>query len=471
MRRVVIVGGGIAGLAAAHKLSAAAERLDVRVIEGSERLGGNLHTVRHNGFVIDTGPDSWVAAKPHAAELARAVGLGDELIGTRADTRRVYIVRDRKLFPMPEGLILGVPTEVRPLLESELLGWDAKLRAGLDLVVPARRWEEDDEDESIASFVTRRLGPEIAERIASPLLGGIFAGDPEELSVRACAPQLVQAEREHGSLVRAMRALRERRRAAAGAGGEPSAFLSLKRGVGDLVVHVARKLRDVEVSTSLPAERVARLPVGDPRGRWVVETKSGPLYAHDVVLTVPTNVVGPLVRDFDPEMARMCAGLEYSSVATIFLAYRRFDVRHPLDAVGFLVPRGEGRPILAGSFVSSKWDHRAPTGQVLIRAFVGGRGREEMVERDDDELVRVARGELRDLIGIDRPPVFTKVFRFWRSSPQPKLGHLPRVRRLLDRAAEHPGLYLGGNGYLGTGIPDAIRQGQDIAARIAPLRR
>lgn len=468
MKRVVIIGGGITGLATAHALERGAERTEVRILEAAPSLGGNIQTVYHNGFTIDAGPDSWVTAKPHATKLAREVGLGDELIGTRDDTRRVYIVRGRKLYPMPEGLILGVPTAMRPLLESELLGWDAKLRAGLDLVVPARRWDREGDDESIGAFVSRRLGADVAERLAGPLLGGIFAGDPDALSVRACVPQLVEAEREHGSLVVAMRALREKRRALAAAGKtEASAFTSLARGVGDLVVNVAHRLRDADVSTSHPVRKIDRLPPGDPRGRWVVEAKSGAIHADDVVLAVPGRVAGPLVRDLDPELAAMCSAITFASTATVFLAYRRFDVRHPLDAAGFLVPRSENRPVLACTFVSSKWDHRAPSGQVLLRVFIGGAGNEALLDDDDDALVRIAKRQLFDLLEIERPPTFTRVFRFDRSSPQPHVGHLVRMRQLLERADGHAGLHIGGNGYVGTGIPDAIRQGERIAARIS----
>jgi protoporphyrinogen/coproporphyrinogen III oxidase len=469
-KRVVIVGGGITGLATAHALEKATERCEVRILEGDAQLGGNLQTIRHNGFIIDAGPDSWVAAKPHATRLAKAVGLGDELIGTRPDTRRVYIVWQRKLHPMPEGLILGVPTEIRPLVDSELLGWDAKMRAGLDLVVPPRRWKDDD-DESISSFVSRRLGADVMERIAGPLLGGIFAGDPDALSVRACVPQLVEAEREHGSLVVAMRALKEKRKEQAG-GGDASAFVSLKRGVGDLVLNVAHKLRDAEVFTRRAATKVERLPDGDSRGVWAVDTsEGGPLFADEVALTVPAHIAGKLITDVDSELAEMCNEVTYASTATIFLAYRKFDVRHPLDSFGFLVPRAENRPILACTFVSSKWDHRAPAGQILMRIFVGGAGpNESMVDRDDGDLVRIARGQLFDLLGIDRAPMWSKIFRFKNSSPQPYVGHLTRMRRLLERTASHRGLHMGGNGYIGTGIPDAVRQGEEIAARISPLR-
>lgn len=470
MKRVVIVGGGITGLAVAHALEKAEERCEVRIVEASSHLGGNLVTVRHNGFIIDAGPDSWIAAKPHATRLAKNVGLGDELIGTRPDTRRVYIAWQRKLYPMPEGLVLGVPTQIMPLVESELLGWDAKLRAGLDLIVPPRRWEND-EDESIGSFVTRRLGVDVAERIAGPLLGGIFAGDPESLSVRACVPQLVEAERQYGSLVLAMRALKKKRREQASSGeAEASAFVSLKRGVGDLVLNVAHKLRDAEVFTRRSVRCIEQLPEGDERGPWAVETSDGPLFADEVVLCVPARVVSPIVRDLDPVLSEMCDGIAYTSAATVFLAYRKFDVRHPLDAVGFLVPRAENRPILACTFVSSKWDHRAPAGQILLRVFVGGAKNEAILERDDDDLVRLAQEQVLDLLGIDREPMFAKVFRFNRSSPQPHVGHIPRVRRLLARAATHRGLHIGGNGYLGTGIPDSVRQGEEIAARISPPR-
>jgi protoporphyrinogen/coproporphyrinogen III oxidase len=468
MKRVVIVGGGITGLAAAHALEKAGSPHEVRVLEAADHLGGNLVTVRHNGFIIDSGPDSWVRTKPHATRLAQELGLGDELIGTRPDTRKVYIVWQKRLYPMPEGLVLGVPTEWRPFAATELLGLDAKLRALLEPLVPKKQLEGT-VDESIGAFVSRRLGSDIAERIAGPLLGGIFAGDPDSLSVRACVPQLVEAEAEHGSLVLAMRALREKRRAQAQAGeAESSMFLSLKRGMGDLVVNVAHRLKDAAVSTSTPAERVVRLPANDPRGRWVVETARGEaLYADDVALTLPGHAASRLVRDVDAGLSGMLADMAYVSTATVFLAYRKFDVRHPLDAVGFLVPRAENRPILACTFVSSKWDHRAPSGQVLLRVFMGGAGNEHVLERDDDALVATAREQLLDLLGIDRAPAFSRVFRFRRASPQPQVGHLARMEALFRRIGEHPGLHVGGNGYVGTGIPDAIKQGEEIAARIS----
>lgn len=471
MKRVVIVGGGITGLATAHALEKAPEPYDVKIVEAAPRLGGNLVTYNYSGFTIDGGPDSWVASKPHATRLAKAVGLGDELIGTRPDTRKVYIVWKKKLHAMPEGLVLGIPTEWRPFAETELFALDTKLRALLEPLVPKRIFHGD-EDESIASFVARRLGSDICDRIAGPLLGGIFAGDPESLSVRACIPQLVEAEAKYGSLVRAMRALRaSRKEQAAGTGQyEASAFLSLKRGIGDLVTYVAHRLRDAEISTGRAAKKVNRLEDGDPRGRWAVETSAGTLFADHVALTLPAHASSRMVQELDPTLSGMLGQVGYVSTATVFLAYRKYDVRHPLDAVGFLVPKSENRPILACTFVSSKWDHRAPSGQALMRVFIGGAGGEHHLARDDEGLARMAREQLHDLIGIERAPVFTKVFRFDKASPQPTVGHLRRMREVLERVATWPGLYVGGNGFIGTGIPDSIKQGEEIAARIAGTR-
>ncbi|MBX3189718.1 MAG: protoporphyrinogen oxidase [Labilithrix sp.] len=466
MKRVVIVGGGITGLATAHALEKSREPCQVRIIEAGPGLGGNIVTIRHNGFTIDGGPDSWVATKPHATRLAKAVGLGDELIGTRPDSRKVYIVWQRRLHPMPEGLVLGIPTEWRPFAQTELFGLDTKLRALLEPLVPKKTFSGDD-DETIASFVSRRLGSDIAERIAGPLLGGIFAGDPESLSVRACVPQLVEAEAKHGSLVMAMRELRRaRQEAGARSDAAASTFLSVKRGLGDFVTTVAHRLRDAEIMTGRAATRVVRLD-DDPRGRWAIETPTETLYADHVALTVPARAASRLVADLDPSLSAKLAEVAYVSTATVFLAYRTYDVRHPLDAAGFLVPRAENRPILACTFVSSKWDHRAPSGQALLRVFFGGAAGEHWLARDDDALTRLAREQLSDLLGIERPPVFSRVFRFDRASPQPTVGHLARMRRILANVDAHPGLHVGGNGYVGTGIPDAIRQGEEIAERIA----
>jgi protoporphyrinogen/coproporphyrinogen III oxidase len=470
MKRVVIVGGGITGLSTAHALEKASEPYDVKIVEAAPRLGGIITTFSYSGFTIDGGPDSWPADKPQATRLAKEVGLGDELIGTRPDTRKVYVVRDKSLHPIPEGLELGVPSSLRPFADTALFGLDTKLRALLEPLVPKKVFAGD-EDESIAAFVARRLGSEFYELVAAPLFRAMFAGDPASLSARACVPQLVEAEARSGSLLRAIRALGAAQRERRGPGSsEASAQLSLTRGVGDLVTYVAHRLRDAEISTSRAAKALSLLPPGDRRGTWAIETTTGPLFADHVALTVPANVASRLLGDLDPALSTMLGAVGYTSTASVFLAYRSYDVRHPLDAVGFVVPSGEGRPVLGCTFVSSKWDNRAPSGQALMRVLLGGAGAEHYLTRDDEGLARLARAQLRDVIGIERAPVLTKVFRFDRACPQPAVGHLGRTRRIMERVATWPGLYVGGNGFIGTDIPDSIKQGEEIAARIEGSR-
>ncbi len=464
MKRVVIVGGGLTGLTVAHALEKAKAPCAVQLVEAAPHLGGTLQTLRYNGFILDAGLDSWDASVPEATRLAREMGLGDELIGRRPEAERMYIAWQRQLHPIPERLL---PEDLGPFVQTELLGWDAKLRAGLDRVIPPRRWGDGEEDESVETFVSRRLGADVAERITGPRIRARFGGDPAALSVRACAPALVRAEEEHGSLLAAIRAAKEGRNARVtiteGVGADT---LSLERGLGDLVVNVAHKLRDAEVLTSRRALAVARLPADDPRGRWIVETSGGPLHADDVVLAVPAWVTADLVAD--EALADLCRAIAYTSVVHVFLAYRKYDVRHPLDAAGVIVPRPENRPILACAFVSSEWDHRAPAGQVLLRAVLGGTDDEGAVERSDEELVAGARAQIRDLLGIDRPPSFAKVFRFARNVLQPRVGHHARMARIRARAAAFPGLHVDTPETLG--VSAAVREGEAIAARITPLR-
>ncbi len=480
MRRVVVVGGGIAGLAVAHALGRSTARAaashgsdgndrsaesacEVRLLEASDRLGGNIWTTHVDGFVIDAGPDSWLAAKGAAADLTREVGLEGDLIGTRPETRSVHIVWRGRLHAMPEGLVMGIPTRWRPFLDTNLLSLDGKLRAGLDWLIPKKVYAAD-EDESVAAMVTRRLGPEISERIVSPLLGGIFAGDANALSARVCIPQLVEAEQKYGSLLVAMREVGRQRRAQPGGG---STFLSLREGLGQLVDRLAENLYGARVTFGARVRGLAMLGAGDVRGRWTVPMSEGEiLFADDVVLAAPAFASANIVRSVDADVAGALDRLPFTSTATVFLAYREDDVPHALNSVGFLVPRAEGRPILACTFVSSKWEGRAPKGYALWRVFVGGAGNESRLGCDDSVLERLAREQLAQLMGVTQPPCFAKVFRFMNASPQPPPGHAANMDRMFRRLDRYPGLYIAGNGLSGTGIPVAIAQGQAIAERI-----
>ncbi len=466
-RRVVIVGGGITGLATAHALvnGPRAAELDVVVIEGGATLGGSIRTVRRDGYTIDGGPDSWVASKPQATALAKALGLGDALMPTIEATRRVYIAWKGGLHPLPEGLVLAVPTQVMPMLKTPIFSWRGKMRMGLEPLVPVRHFEGDD-DESIGDFVTRRLGSEMTERLAAPLLGGIFAGDATKISIRATFPQFVAMEEKYGSLVLASRAAKKANGASNGK-VPPSAFTSLRGGMGSLIDGLARAIGESRIRTSTKVTSIAALDGGDVRGRYRVDLEGAePIFADDVVLATAAHAAAGALRALDADLSRELDGIPYASTATVFLAFKRADVKHPLDGVGFLVPRPLNRPILAATWASSKWESRAPEGGVLMRAFFGGAWGEELLTKDDAELVALARKELGDLMKLDATPLFAQVFRFQRASPQPLVGHLARIARMKKSLAAHRGLYIAGSGFDGVGVPDCVRQANEVAASI-----
>ncbi|HQY62226.1 MAG: protoporphyrinogen oxidase [Myxococcales bacterium] len=497
--RVVVIGGGITGLTTAYALEHLAPEAEVVLVEASPRLGGNIVTDVHNGFLIDYGPDSWVAAKPHATDLARELGLGDELIETIPANRKVYIAHNGALHSMPEGVLLGVPTEAYPIAVSELFTWDAKLRMGLELVVPPRAWH-DGEDETVGAFLERRFGEQLTERLAGPLLGGIFAGDAYQISVRAAFPQLVAAEKTHGSLIRAMRAQkaartaksperpaprdedpehdrrrprssREKRDARDAAPPSrrpagPSAFLSLKRGMGDLVVNLAHRVKG-EVRLGARVESVSAAPVdrGGPGRRYRVALRDEVLEADHVVFTGPAHAARRALAPLDDTLPALLGEFDYASTATVFLAFKRSDVDHPLDASGYIVPRSAGRAALACTWVGSKWDHRVPGGQALVRLFFSGQhaGREVT----DEALADLARRELAAFVPLRGMAQFARIHRYGMASPQPRLGHLARLARVERALSAHPGVYLAGNGYDGIGIPECIRQAREVARAIA----
>jgi oxygen-dependent protoporphyrinogen oxidase len=464
-RRIAIVGGGITGLSAAHAAIGRAREMGravvVTVLESSPRFGGNLVTERLDGYLLDAGPDSWVASKPQASALARELGLGGALIGTNEATRRYYIAWDGRLHAVPEGLVLGVPTKLAALARTPLFTWAGKMRMAMEPLVRARTADAEG-DESIADFARRRLGREAAERLVAPLLGGISAGDASDLSVASSFPQLVAMEREYGSLVRGMRAARRGREAARGerAGPEPSAFVSLMGGVADLVGALSERVRSSggELRANAPVRAVVR------NGHaWSVEIEGGePIAADAVLLAIPAHAAARIARRLDEVLAQRLARLQSASTATVFLAFRRSEVAHPLDGSGFLVPRVLGRPILAGTWVSSKWHGRAPEGQVLLRVFIGGPAADVALREGDSELVTLGRHELAALMGVTAEPLFSRVFRFDRASAQMRVGHAEDLREVRERlASSTPGVDVAGGGYEGIGIPDCIRQGLD----------
>jgi protoporphyrinogen/coproporphyrinogen III oxidase len=451
--KIVIIGAGMTGLACGYALAKnKAARHEIVVLEGQDRVGGNIRTIQRDGFLMDAGPDAWLASKPEASALAREANVG-EMIGTRPEFRRVYIAYRGRLHAMPEGVVLGVPTRIMPMVMTRLFSLRGKARMALEPFVP----RGDDPDESVAAFLERRLGREMVDRLAGPLLGGIFAGDVHRISVRAAFPQFVEQEQKYGSLVLAMRAGRRKQTNAGG-----SAFVSLREGMSAFPEALARTL-DVRLS------RHARAIQKKDRGFDILLDGGETLACDVVVVAVSPAIAATLVEGLDDVASETLDSIRSGSSAAVFLGYRREDVAHPLDATGFVVARTSETDLAAATFVTSKWEGRSPEGHVLFRAFLGGIGRERVLERDDDALVALARKNLSALLGRLGEPVLTHVYRHKNASPQPEIGHIARMKRLEDRLSRLPGLFILGNGYSGNGIPDCIKQSQAVAQMITEL--
>jgi oxygen-dependent protoporphyrinogen oxidase len=465
-RRVVVVGGGLSGLAFAHALeiafasSNADTGLEITLLERSAFLGGAVQTRAIDGFLVEIGADGWVANKPQATELAKKVGLENDLIETIAANRRVFVLWNDRLVAVPRGMVLAVPTRVRSILASPLFSWRGKARIALEAAVPPRVWNDDD-DESIAEFATRRFGAELTERLAAPLLGGIVSGEASDLSIRATFPQLVQAEKDHGSLIRGMIG----RRAALG-GSPPSAFLSIRGGMGAFASAIAESLRHTRIRVSASARAIADAPEArDAKGRYVVETDEGErFFADAVIVAAPFGRARSLLTSLDRDLAAPFDAIGEVDATVAALAFRRDQIDHSLDATGFLVPRVLGRPIVASTFVSSKWPNRAPVGHVLLRAFLRSTGDVDLQRADDDRIARVAIDELRRAFPIQGAPLFTRISRARR--PHLRVGHLARVRMLTHAIARHKSIALLASGIDGIGIPDCIRAATEAAHRI-----
>jgi oxygen-dependent protoporphyrinogen oxidase len=468
VKRVVVIGGGISGLATAYYILQRDPSAQVTLLERDGRLGGNLITERADGRVIDGGPDSWVANKPHATALAKALGLEGDLVGTVAEHRRAFIAWGERLHPIPEGFVLGVPTSLRAIARTSLFSRRAKLRMMLEPLVPKRVTRGTDDDESIGAFVGRRLGREVVERLVAPLLGGIYGGDAGSLSMRATLPQFVEMEARSGSLIHAMKATYR----PGSASSKPSMFTTLRGGVGSLVDALATSLGGspggAQLRTRVVVARVSPLR-DDARGRFAVEVEGDEtLFADDVVAAVPARVAATILEPFGEPLAKLLSAIPYVSTAVVMMAFARADIAHPLDGTGYIVPRVAGRPALAATWVTSKWAGRAPVDEVLLRVFLGGIGLEHLMSEDDATLIDLARAELARSMAIHASPSLTRVYRFDRASPQPLVGHPARMRQTHSLLAATPGLHLVGAGYDGVGIPDCIRQAEQTSKAIVP---
>ena len=453
----VIVGGGIAGLAAAYELSQGAASFVL--LERAPRAGGVIVSESIDGFTIDGGPDSLLIQKPAAIKLCEELELGDRLVVTKPP-RLAYIQRGGRLHPLPAASVLGIPTRIGPFARTSLFSWPGKLRMAAEVAVPARR---DGADESIGAFIGRRFGAEARTYLAEPLLAGIHAGDVDRLSARSLFPRLVEAEETHGSLLRAFRKPPAQPRPESSGRGSAieGAFKSLPGGLSEMIEALVRAIGTGNVRTNTSVSSIG----GD--GPFTVRTAAGEeLSARAVILATPAYITSVLTRDRDDELSRMCGEVRYASAGTVAFAFRRDAIAHPLTGSGFVVPQVEGSGILAASWLSSKWPNRAPEDRVLLRTFVGGARDAQALERSDGELVARSIAALTPLLGITAEPLFTRVYRFDRGNAQHEVGHLARMAAIDRALARHPGLFLTGSGFRGVGIPDCVADARATAKQV-----
>ena len=452
---ITIIGGGIAGLATAFYLEKRAREegreIQYVLLERDDRWGGKIATESVDGFLIEGGPDLLLTQKPAGVQLCKDLGLADRLIPTNNDRQRTFLVRNGELVAFPEDFSL-VPSKFWPLVTSPLFSFCGKVRMGLEVFIPRSR---DEGDESLASFIGRRLGKE-AVKIGGAMLAGIHSADAERLSMQSAFPMYVAMEQRYGSLIKGVRAMKKTR------AKSPAMFQTLIGGLGEMVDTLVARLdgdlrRGVAVGSVRKADGGFEVVAGD----GVIETDA-------VVMATPAYVSADLVADFAPDLSLMLRGIRYVSTATVSLAYRKKDVegQHDFEGFGFLSPKHEGRRITACTWVSTKLNFRAPDDGVLVRTFVGGTGREDLVDLDDETLVAQSREELEDLMGVTADPVFARIFRWKRGRPQFDVGHLDRVAEMEHLAGQVGGLYLTGSAYRGSAIPDCIVQAVDTVDRI-----
>jgi len=453
MKRIAIIGGGISGLSAAYALEEkrrAGVEVEYVLYEASSRFGGVLVTDRVDGCILEAGADSFLTEKPWAIELCKKLGLGDQLIGSNDAERKTYIVLRGKLVEMPDGLMFMVPTKLAPTVLSPLFSWGTKLRMAREWFHPPHKANGD---ETVAAFVERHYGAEMVDRLADPLLSGVYGGEASQLSVRAVLPRFAEMEAKHGSLGRAMLAARGAM-ARASQGAPPPLFTSLKNGMQQMVDALLGVLDRQSLRSGANVQAVS-----PEAGGWVVSAGLGSDEFDAVILALPTHAAGALLQRCGKELASELAGIDYSSSVTVALGYDK-QVRESLPpGFGFLVPRTEGKRMLAATFVHNKFPHRAPADRAIVRCFLGGARGEHTLALPDDEILRIVREELDQILHLSAEPLFARVFKWRAAMAQYGVGHLERLQRIEALRQKLPRLALAGNGYSGIGVPDCVRSG------------
>lgn len=495
--RAAVVGAGISGLSAAHRLVERAPQCRLTLLDARDRLGGVLQTVHREGYQIELSADNFITTLPWGLDLCQRLGLSDQLVQTNPAYRRTFVVHRGRLYPLPEGFLMMAPSRWWPLMVTPLLSPLGKLRAAMEYFLPPRRQEGD---ESLAQFARRRFGRQTYERLIEPLVSAVYGADLEQLSLEATLGRFRQMELQYGSLIRAMRYSARQRRSGSqaappqttqdapspasrnpentfpgqpgpGAGGPESGarysmFVTLRDGLSSLVEALGRRLPSEAIRLQTPVEAVRRLPDGGWELRLGGQGAGTAERFDAVILALPGYAAAQLLAPVDSQLARLLADIPYTGTAIAAMAFDQSQVGHPLDGMGAVIPAVEQSPLLAISFSSRKYPHRAPPGKVLLRAFLGGAKHPELLDLDDQQLREVVLAELRRLLRIQGEPCLEVTARWPASMPQYPVGHKNRVsqiRRLLER---WPGLALAGNAYQGIGLPDCIHGGQQAAETI-----
>jgi oxygen-dependent protoporphyrinogen oxidase len=523
-RRIGVIGGGIAGLAAAHRLIELDPACQVSLFEAGDRLGGVICSVHEEGFQVEQSADNFITTVPWGVNLCKRLGLADQLVQTNPAYRRTFVVRRGRLHRLPDGFLMMAPTRLWPLAVTPILGPLGKLRAALEYFIPPR---EDNADESMAAFGRRRLGREVFDRLIEPLVGAVYAADMEKLSVLATLPRFRDMEREHGSLIRAMRHQMKNRPASAGeSGARYSMFVTLENGLGSLIDALSARLPAGAVQLNTRVSRIERCGDGwkvwgerrgagdegqgmgdggrgmrdegrgaggeggtilpSPFGRGArgegdrckisnpqspIPNPSSPFPLPSspfdaLILATPSPVTAKLLQPIDATLAAELASITHSGTAIVSLGYDSSQIGHPMDGMGAVVPAIENSPILACSFSSRKYSHRAPEGKELLRVFVGGARHPELAEMDDERLRPMVMAEIANLLQIRGEPCYCNIAHWPGTMPQYHVGHKELVARIESRAAALPGIALAGNAYHGVGLPDCIHGGELAAERI-----
>jgi oxygen-dependent protoporphyrinogen oxidase len=485
VKHVIIIGGGVAGLGAAYKLKRAADEghpVRFTLIEKNERLGGCLATEYIDDpetgerFIVDGGSDAFITSKPGVHRVAKLLGIFDEEVRTCDENKKTLILKSGRLVELPDGIMMFAPTKLVPLATTSLYSWPAKLRMALDLVIPRKqKWAPGEtaqqHDETLESFVVRRMGRESLDRLAEPLVGGVHASDPAKMSLAATFPNLLEMEQEHGSLVRGFLAQRklveeQKRKHPPKPGAKRFTFFSsFAQGMQFFIEALADTLGREHIRAGVGVESVLR----DADGSWRVALDGGEVLEADaVIIATPSWAASRMLADADPRVRELLDSIPFSSSATVPMAFREEDCPFDTKFFGILVPLVENRPLMAVTMSSAKWPDRAPEGRVLLRGFVGGPRNQEIMGKSDDELVEIVRAQLVDILGLkpDAKPLFSRVFRWTMGMPQYTMGHLDRMDELDSLVDRVGGLALAGGSYRGVGVPNCLEGGESAASKV-----